>query len=452
MTQADKFKQAVSQHKEEQAARENRGGGFTKIIYAPLSENKNRAFRFTGLPHSVREKSTDCKRIFATMITGDDGKKKFFVVPDPETSKGFLVHRIISKVLSYTWDPDGINPQTGKKGIRIYNYAKSHPAVFNMVFKNGNPSQQYERGWQFSPVILVNVIDRSDMAWHREHKKLKVLSKKVSETSSGALWYERGFPEVLYSAIMEDIVAAFGNWEDYDIVIRKTTSQPFYKAFHAQNDAARFSDDAELLSLISKTGMNAEERSWEGWDFDDLYEITPWLKWQKELGDSFRRIDKELKTTFYEELAELVAKEEDEKTSAAGTPASASSAKEGERDDESGPESEDGPGHEAAEQPAQASASPPAETPARVRQSSAVTASAAGSVNVDEILKDAAKFKGAGLLTAEEKAWITGVDENDLLTWSPEAGELVKDGDTKHLIPEKVHCNPYTGRVYPEVA
>jgi hypothetical protein len=449
MTQTDKFKQAVNQHREEQAARENRGGGFTKIVYAPLFENKNRAFRFTGLPHSVREKPTDCKRVFATMITGDDGKKKFFVVPDPETNKGFLVHRVISKVLSYTWDPDGINPQTGKKGIRIYNYAKSHPAIFNMVFKNGNPSQQYERGWQFSPVILANVIDRSDMAWHREHKKLKVLSKKVSETASGTLWYERGFPEVLYSTIMEDIVAAFGDWEGYDIVIKKTASQPFYKAFHALNDAARFSDDAELLSSISKTGMTAEEQSWEGWDFDDLYKITPWLKWQKELGDSFRRIDKELKTMFYEELAELVAKEEDEKTSATGTSTSASSASTDEPDDE--PDQEDETEPKAAEQPAQASEPSPVNTPTRVRQP-AVAATAIGSVNVDEILMDTAKFKGAGMLTAEEKAWITGVDGNGLLTWSPEAGELIKDGDTKDLIPEKVHCNPYTGRVYPEVA
>jgi hypothetical protein len=439
MTQAEKFKQAVDQHKEEQAQRESRGGGFVKIAYAPLSEGKNRAFRFIGLPHSVREKPTDCKRIFATMITGDDGKKKFFVVPDPEISKGFLAHRVISKVLSYTWDPDGINPQTGKKGIRIYNYAKSHPAIFNMVFKNGNPSQQYERGWQFSPVILANVIDRSDMQWHRENKKLKVLSKKVSETSSGALWFERGFPEVLYSTIMEDIVAAFGSWEDYDIIIRKTSSNPFYKAFHAVNDVARFSDDTDLLSLICKTALTDEERSWEGWDFDTLYGITPYLKWQKELGDSFRRIDKELKTTFYEELAELVAKEEDEKSESKAASTGSST----EPDLE--PESENVP--EAAEQSEQPAATA-VDSGARVRQASNAVATT-DSVNVDEILKDEQRFKGGALLTAEEKKWITGIDEKGYLIWSMAAGELIRDADNKdQLIPEKVHCNPYTGRLY----
>jgi hypothetical protein len=447
MTQAEKFKQAVSQHKEEQVQRENRGGGFAKIVYAPLYENKNRTFRFTGLPYGVREKPTDCKRIFATMITGDDGKKKFFVVPDPEISKGFLAHKVISKVLSYTWDPDGINPSTGKKGMRIYHYAKSHPAIFNMVFKNGNPNQQYERGWQFSPVILVNVIDRSDMTWHRENKKLKVLSKKVSETASGTLWYERGFPEALYSTIMEDIVGAFGDWEDYDIVIKKTTSQPFYKAFHAVNDAARFSDDAELLSFISKVGMTDEERSWEGWNFDDLYQITPYLKWQKELGDSFRRIDKELKTCFYDELAELVAKEEDEKTTAKGSATFTGSATTEEPDNDS--ETDQEPEAEAASETRQAVATPP-QPSTRVRTASGVSVTTS-SVNVDEILMNP-KFKGAKLLTSEEKAWITGVDAEGNLLWSSEAGELIKDADTKDFVPEKVHCNPYTARLYTEVA
>lgn len=452
MTQAEKFKQAINQHKEEQAQRESRGGGFTKIAYAPLYENKNRAFRFIGLPYSVRENPTDCKRIFAAMITGDDGKKKFFVVPDPEVSKGFLAHRVISKVLSYQWDPDGVNPSTGKKGVRVYNYAKSHPAIFNMVFKNGNPNQPYERGWQFSPVILANVIDRSDMAWHRENKKLKVLSKKVSETANGTLWYEKGFPEVLYSTIMEDIVAAFGNWEDYDIVIKKTTSQPFYKAFHAVNDAARFGDDTELLSLLCKTGMTDEERSWEGWDFDDLYKITPYLKWQKELGDSFRRIDKELKTCFYDELAELVAKEEDEKTVLKGTSTAAGSARAEDPDDEpeQNQEVEEEAAHERAEEPWQ-EASAPAQPATRVRPSSGA-AETTSSVNVDKILAGVKFKKWADMFTPEEKSWITGVDEKGNLMWAPEAGELLKDQDTKDLIPEKVHFNPYTGRVYPEVA
>jgi hypothetical protein len=72
-----------------------------------------------------------------------------------------------------------------------------------------------------------------------------------------------------------------------------------------------------------------------------------------------------------------------------------------------------------------------------------------GSVNVEEILADANKFKGAKLLTAKEKAWITGIDGRGYLTWSPNAGELMRDENNKEqLIPEYVHCNPYTGRIY----
>jgi hypothetical protein len=444
MTQAEKFEQAVNQHKEEQAERENRKGGFTRIIYAPLEKGKNRAFRFTGLPVNVRERPTDCKRIFEASIVGDDGKKMFLTGPDPEVNKSYLLYRIINKVLSYQWNPDLVNQKTGKKGVRVYNYINSHPAIFNMVLKNGNPANEMEQGWQFRPVILANVIDRADMAWHRENKKLKVLSKKVSETSGGALWYEHGFPEGLYSLILEDIVAAFGDWEGYDIVIKKldTKVQPFYKAFHAINDAARFSDDAALLSLIHEEAMTDEERSWEGWNFDELYGVSPYIKIQKNLGDSIRRIDKELKTNFYDELLDFVSKEEDEKSKKSGATSAGSST---DSDPESEPEEENVP--EAAEQPKQPAATA-VDSGARVRQASGTTATA-NSFNVNEILKDAQRFKGANLLTAEERRWITGIDEKGYLTWSIAAGELVRDADNKdQLIPEKVHCNPYTGRLY----
>jgi hypothetical protein len=272
--------------------------------------------------------------------------------------------------------------------------------------------------------------------------------------TNGTLWYEKGFPEVLYSTIMEDIVAAFGNWENYDIIIKKITPHPFYKAFHAVNDAARFGDDTKLLSLLCETGMTDEDRSWEGWDFDDLFKITPYLKWQKELGDSFRRIDKELKTCFYDELAELVAKEEDEKTVLKGTSTATGSAKAEDPDDpddepEQNQEMEEEMAH-GAEEPRQ-EASAPAQPTTRVRPSSGAVETTS-SVNIDKILAGVKFKKWADMFTPEEKSWITGVDDKGNLMWAPEAGELLKDQDTKDLIPEKVHFNPYTGRVYQEVA
>jgi hypothetical protein len=51
--------------------------------------------------------------------------------------------------------------------------------------------------------------------------------------------------------------------------------------------------------------------------------------------------------------------------------------------------------------------------------------------------------------------WITGLDGKGYLTWAADAGEPIRDSDNKdHMIPERVHCNPYTGRIYdaPETA
>jgi len=454
MTQSEKFQKAVTKSREEQAARDSKGsgGGFTKIIYAPLITNANRAFRFTGLPHSVREKPTDSKRVHIAQIIGDDGKKFFVNGPDPETNKSWILYRIINKVLSYTWDDQTPNPKTGKKGMRVYNYITTHPAIFNMVNKNGNPGNDFEKGWNFSPTILTNVIDRADMAYHRENKKLKVLSKKVSTTAKGDSWYDRGYPEMLYNLIMDDIVANFGDWEDYDLVIFKKEKLPFYKVFHGVEDSRHFADVAELMSLIGKGKMTAEERTWAGWDFDALFAVTPCIRIQKNLGDSIRRISKELKTPFDEELAELVEKEEAEKSArkdqdSVSQPTGASGSKQDEDiPDDVGNESSE---EEQAQEEQPAVASEPVQQPVqRVRQGQ----SPAPKVDVDKILHNP-KYKGAHLLTPAEKAWITGVDENGTILWSPEAGELLPDAENQdQYVPEKVHCNPYNGRVYEQAA
>jgi hypothetical protein len=101
--------------------------------------------------------------------------------------------------------------------------------------------------------------------------------------------------------------------------------------------------------------------------------------------------------------------------------------------------------------PVAASAPAPAEAGARVRQAQSTEAKPSG-FNVDEVLKDTERYKGGHLLTKQEKAWITGVDANGLFIWAPEAGDLICDAENKEqMIPERVHCNPYIGRIYPEV-
>lgn len=450
MTQAEKFQKAVEENREEEARRASRGGGFTKIVYAPLVTDQNRAFRFTGLPHSVRENATDSKLVYMAQIVDDAGKKFFVNGPDPEKHKSWFLYKVIGKVLSYTWDAEAVNQKTGKKGMRLYNYITSHPAIFNMVNKNGNPANDLEKGWAFSPMVLTNVIDRADMAWHRENRKLKVLSKKVSKTAKGDLWYDRGYPEMLYRLIMEDIVSAFGPWETYDIVINKKEKLPFYKAYHAVDDARHFSSDADLLAKIAKGPMTDEEKSWEGWDFDQLFAVTPYARILKAIGDSIRRISKELKTPFDEELLELVEKEEAEKSAkkdqdSASKPTGAAYS---EQEDQASEEA-DGETDNLTRREEPAAAAPAQSQPAPKARQGQATSSV---FNADTLLNDP-RFKGAHLLTPLEKSWIKGVTAEGALIWSPEAGELLPDAENQdQFVPERVNCNPYNGRVYPVAA
>jgi len=184
--------------------------------------------------------------------------------------------------------------------------------------------------------------------------------------------------------------------------------------------------------------MTEEERSWEGWSFDDaFFKTTTYARIQKQLGDSIRRISKELNMPFEDELAELVAKEEIEKkndtdsvskpTGNANTTSSVS--------------------EQAIQKPVQetitTSTSEPPPPVVKTRQGQMP---AEKKIDVDALIKN---LKGADLLTDEEKSWITGVDENGQLTWSIDAGELVQDAENKsQYVPENVHCNPYSGRVY----
>jgi len=458
MTQAEKFQQAVNKNREEQVQRDSKGGGFTKIIYAPLITNANRAFRFTGLPHSVREKPTDSKLVYMAQIIGDDGKKFFVNGPNPEDHKSWFLYKVINKVLSYTWDAETVNLKTGKKGMRLYNYITSHPAIFNMVNKNGNPNNDLEKGWNFSPMVLTNVIDRADMAWHRENKKLKVLSKKVSKTAKGDLWYDRGYPEMLYRMLMEDIVSAFGPWEMYDIVIQKKEKLPFYKVHHAVNDSMHFSDDAKLLADIGKGPMTGEEKEWVGWDFDELFKVTSYARIHKNIGDQIRRISKELKTPFDEELLQLVETEEAEKSAkkdqdSVSKPVGAANAAQDQEDDQVPDETAETSENVQAQQESPVAAAPAASAPSQTATPKTRQGQPSTPAFDPETLMNDPRFKGAHLLTPAEKAWILGVDGDGKLIWSPEAGELIPDAENQdQLVPERVNCNPYNGRVYPVMA
>jgi hypothetical protein len=457
-----KFEAALAQRKKQKAEEASRGNfsggsGYPEIPYAPLYTDKQQAFRFVGLPYLVRENPTDSKRVHIAMILGDDDKKFRCIGPDPQEQKDWLLYRIMNKVLTRHWDKNLPN-SNGQLGAYVYDYATLHPELYNRVAKNNNVENNLEKGWRFTPYILFNVIDRANYDWHRENKKFRVLSKKVSEWQD-KVFFEPGVPDTVFQSIMDDIVAGDGNtnWEDYDIVIQKLTDKPWYKVLHGVDHVKYL--DPDVRPLIVNKGLSDEERSWELNDFDRLFTVTRYGRIKSKIGLFIQKVDQVFKTKYYEELLSLVEKEEAEiaeqqmklppeedgippgypgaSDDSSSAPASAASSETGVA------------GHQAAVSASQPTA--PASPPVRAPSPAAIRSIPM----TEEIWKGLAdgtyngkKYLGVPKMTPEEKALVLGTFEDGSFDWSPDAGDIMEGSSSHFLSGAKVSVDPLDGTVF----
>jgi hypothetical protein len=458
-----KFEAAMAarkQQKAEEASRQNGGGfgGYPDIPWAALYPEKQQAFRFVGLPYVVREKGTDSKRIFVAMIMGDDDKKFRCIGPDPNDRKDWILYRVMNKVLDRKWNPD--KPRSKGKGDWDYTNALTYPDLYNRCAKNNNLENVLEKGWKFSAVVLVNVIDRANYDWHLENKKYRLLSKKASAYQDKA-FFDVGVPDMLYNLIEDDIVASDGNvcWEDYDIVIKKTAESPWYKVYHGVDDAKRL--DADVKALIQDRGLTPDEASWEMNDFDKLFPITSYKRIKDKLGLFFQRVDKAFNTRYYDELCELVETEEAERAeNAMKSPPDEGDTPFGESAREAYAESAKRPAESAAAAPKETAPAPASAPPVRSAiDSASAQKSHPMTAEIWEGLangtspycrKDASgkpmAYLGVPVMSNTDKAWVRGVFDDGSFDWLPEAGELFEGAESRFLTPEKVFVDPLDGK------
>jgi hypothetical protein len=459
---------ARKQQKAEEASRQSGGGGFSQypdIPWTALYVEKQRVFRFAGLPYQVREKGTDSKRIHLAMILGDDDKKFRCIGPDPKERKDWILYRVMNRVLERKWNNDKPSPRG--KGDWDYLNALTHPDLYNRCAKNNNLENAYENGWRFSPTILVNVIDRANYNWHLENRKYYLLSKKAKD-SQDKVFFDVGIPDTLYNFVMDDIVASDGNvcWEYYDIVIKKLADNPWYKVYHGVDDAKKL--DADVKALVQDRGLTPEEASWEMNDIDKLFPVTSYKRIKDKLGLFFQRVDKAFGTRYYDELCGYVTKEEAERAERAMEFPPRDGA-----DDAIPEESARETNAESAARPAEAAAMPSKEVPDWVNSTPA-TASPPVRASADspaaqkshpmtsEIWEGLANgtspycrksaegkpeaYIGIPLMSDKEKAFVRGVFDDGSFDWLPEAGELYAGSASNFLTAEKCLVDPLDGK------
>jgi hypothetical protein len=458
---------ARKQQMAEEASRQNGGGfgGYPDIPWTALYQDKQQAFRFIGLPYLVREKGTDSKRIFVAMILGDDDKKFRCIGPDLDAGKDWILYRVMNKVLNRSWNKDKPSP-SGKGGWDYIN-ALTHPELYNRCAKNNNSENTYEKGWKFSAVVLVNVIDRANYDWHLANKKYRLLSKKASNYQD-KVFFDTGVPDMLYKLIEDDIVACDGNvcWEDYDIVIKKVAESPWYKVYHGVDDAKKL--DANVKALVQDRGLTPEEASWEMNDIDKLFPITSYKRIKDKLGLFFQRVDKAFNTHYYDELCRYVEEEEAERADKEMKLPPEEDAPPEEFIQEANAESAARLAEATAATPPEETAHAPASvssTPAAPPVRSAVGSSARKSHPMTPELWDALAsgtspycrkddsgkpmaYLGVPGMSDDDKAWARGVFDDGSFDWLPEAGELFEGAESRFLTPDKVKIDPLDGKKF----
>jgi len=458
MTREEIYQEAKAKRKQEKEKPKGGFGGFEQPEWHAIETNYSQV-RFVGnYPMARHGDPTAAKIINVAMIVGDDGKKFRCIYPLREERKDWIMWRIFNKVADSTWD----------KNSKTRKYKHEGSPCLHQVLTNGLESN-YEAGWYPKSVVVTNVIARDRMQWHRENKKTLLLSKKVGYSKTdGTPFYEIGFPAGSFKELLIDGVVEYsGDWEMYDVLIKRMSEKPYYSVLHATDDKKKFVNELSTFSYYEQMALaplTQEELSWERYDIDRMFPVTSYTKLHNHLGIWIRKIDAEFRTNFSAELEELAA-EESAKWAAeeARNPSSAASATESE-------DEEDGENYTAeatassmeeavsttSEYSAPTSVSPAAVVtpppPASRAATPAPASRRATSVGLDWT-KLAQTHKGVGALTPEEKACITSVNPDGSFVYNVPAGVnancLCEDETTcRFITPDSFHVCPKCGILF----
>lgn len=308
---AENFDALFEQYAEQQEAEaklSNRGSftqrNYETIEWTGLEINKPKVIRVMGGPPDSNLDPYTAKTVTISWLIGDDGKKFRVIRPSFNEDPTYILNRIISKVNTFKY----VN------NVKTFPVKDAHPEIFNIVEKNGleatDPRAKYERGWKGSEVLIMNVIDRGKMDWHRENKHTMLLAKSVTPGQNGGDFVSEGISAYAVSQRLNLLFKSYGSWEKYDIAITRTGKMdtPYYLV-----NATRVPEEVEasVRGLISsEPSLTEEEKSWERYDLSKLFRITTATKIYNKIKGTIKKIDAALGTDF---LSELQSKVEEEK-------------------------------------------------------------------------------------------------------------------------------------------
>lgn len=311
------FKKSREAREANQSPTQRSGGGDNEsydrepIPYTAITEKPSpkgiKQLRLLGRPIEGRGDDPFSPRVVNwSMILGDDGSKFRCIWPDKKEHPDWILWKVFTKVMAYTYNKADQE--------RKYHYKDSFPEIWNRVAKNNDLDNSMERGWFPKMQIMMNVIDRDIMDWHRENKTTVLLSRKKSVNDAGITFFEPGFPPTIYNNIWDVIVGWAGDWEDYDVVIEAVGSDPWYRVYHAIENKRSLKDGKgfQVNEEVAERELTDEEKSWDRVNIDEVLPVTTYTRIENRLGVFLQEVDKKLGTKFYPELRDLAEKERKE--------------------------------------------------------------------------------------------------------------------------------------------
>ena len=436
------FAKAVQAQQDE---RSNHGNGnftptdYEDVKWTGLTQNTFRIIRILGNPPEsltpgFKAGNFDAKELYFTEVKDDAGKKMQLKLPVPGdlADKDHIMWKIIRKVMEVKY--------VDKK--RVYKNETDHPDVFNKVAHGGyDPVKdvnqfKYSRGWGGQKVVVMNVIDRENIQWHKEHKHTMLLSRNIN-TSVGSdgetiEWPAIGVPSYGFVDNLASIIVNYGPWENYDLGIKRTgqKTSPYQIVNASAFVKGGLKDIPDSISkFVSFDPLTDEEKSWERYDLNKLFSPTSYSKLEKRLGGTIKQIDGIFGTTYFDEIHSLAAKEAEEMKARMEQEKAAEDAAKpvdnSDIDDIYG-----APAANAAPAAQRVTESAPAATPVR---RSAVSAPAATIASSEKLTPEKlSALKGWDFLTDEQKNQVEDVELDD-------SGKVV---NIKYNTPESVvACN-----------
>jgi len=303
----DAFEQyAQEQEKIAREANSRSGPGssatYEKIEYTGLESNRMKLIRAVGGPPDSKIDNFTARSCRVSWFIGDDGKKFRVVLPERGDDADHILWRIIARVKAVEW--------VDKK--KVYPVEIKHPEIFNIIahngFREGDKQFIFDRGWEGQQRLVMNVIDREQMEWHKKNKHTMLLSRSIGEGKDGTKFPEEGVPSWGFSALLANLFKYYKSWERYDIgIIRTGLKETPYRIINAGKYFEEVPDF--LKEFVVQEPLNEEEASWERYDLNKLFGVTHYTKIYNKLKLTIARIDAALGSHFLQEMEDKVAKE-----------------------------------------------------------------------------------------------------------------------------------------------